>query len=121
MLQRTHALHTFTCTSLPQQRINLKNVYEKKSRMHLCYFFFLHINLLLLFSPSFFSSPILLAPFSLLTNPRTNSAGAQFFFLTMLRQYDSRLGFSFRVLVRVRFMVRVRIRVSVMVRVRVLG
>ena len=40
--------------------------------------FFLHINLLLLllFFPSFFSSPILLAPFFLLTNPRTNSAGA---------------------------------------------
>ena len=45
---------------------------------------------------------------------------ANLFFLTMLRQhsqYDSRLGFSFRVLVRVR----VRVMVMVRVRVRVLG
>ena len=40
------------------------------------FLFFLHINSLLLFFPSFFSSPILLAPFFLLTNPCTNSAGA---------------------------------------------
>ena len=37
-------------------------------------FFFILINFF--FPPSFFSSPILLAPFFLLTNPRTNSAGA---------------------------------------------
>ena len=48
------------------------------------------------------------------------------FFLTMLRQhsrYDSRLGFSFRVLVRVRIRLMLRVRVSVrfMVRVRALG
>ena len=43
---------------------------------------------------------------------------ANLFFLTMLRQhsqYDSRLGFSFRVLVRVK--VRLGLRVRVMVRV----
>ena len=47
---------------------------------------------------------------------------ANLFFLTMLRQhsqYDSRLGFSFRVLVRVRVRLRVRVSVRVMVRVRV--
>ena len=46
--------------------------------------------------------------------------GANLFFLTMLRQqsqYDSRLGFSFRVLVRVRLRVGVRGSVTVMVRV----
>ena len=48
----------------------------------------------------------------------------QIFFLTMFRQhsqYDSRLGFSFRVLVRVRLRVRVSVRVILMVRVRALG
>ena len=47
---------------------------------------------------------------------------ANLFFLNMLRQhsqYDSRLGFSFRVLVRVR--VKVRVSVRVMVRIKVLG
>ena len=47
---------------------------------------------------------------------RPGRNGRKSFFLTMLRQhsqYDSRLGFSFRVVVRVR----VSVRVSVMVRV----
>ena len=45
---------------------------------------------------------------------------ANLFFLTMLRQhaqYDSRLGFSFRVLVRVWVRVRVDFRVGVRIRV----
>ena len=91
VLQRTHALHTCTCISLTQQRINLKPTHRayhkmvtKKSRACICviylfifFLFFLHINYyFFFFPPSFFSSPILLEPFFLLTTPRTNSAGA---------------------------------------------
>ena len=47
VLQRTHALHTCTCTSLTQQRINLKpthRAYQHKTKYYVVFLvFYLHL------------------------------------------------------------------------------